>query len=49
MTNDPNDPYDKGAPDYQTGEKKNFKFQVICAGVKALMQAAAAAGALSEP
>ena len=38
VTNDPNDPYDKGAPDYQTGEKKNFKFQVICAGVKALIR-----------
>jgi len=37
-SNDPNDPYDKGAPDYQTGEKKNFKFQVICAGVKALIR-----------
>ena len=24
-TNDPNNPYDKGAPDYQSGEKKDRK------------------------
>ena len=31
--------YDKGAPDYQTGVKKDLKWRVICAGVEALMKA----------
>ena len=35
-TNDPNDQYDQGAPDYQTGEKQNLKWRVICAGVRRL-------------
>ena len=37
-TNDETDVYDKGAPDYQTGEKKNRKWQIICAGVEALIK-----------
>ena len=37
-TNDETDKYDKGAPDYQTGDKKDLKHQVICAGVERLME-----------
>ena len=37
-TNDPNNPYDKGAPDWQTGEHKNLKWRVICAGVRRLLE-----------
>ena len=37
-TNDPNDLYDKGAPDWQTGENKNLKWRVICAGVQRLLE-----------
>ena len=36
-TNDPNDPYDKGAPDYQSGEKKDTKWRIICSGVESLI------------
>lgn len=32
------DPYDAGAPDYQSGDKKDLKWRVICAGVEALMK-----------
>ena len=35
-TNDPNDQYDQGAPDYQAGKKQNLKWRVICAGVRRL-------------
>ena len=37
-TNDPNNPYDKGAPDWQKGRKKNRKWRVICAGVQRLLE-----------
>ena len=37
-SNDPNNPYDKGAPDWQSGEKKDLKWRVICAGVEALAE-----------
>lgn len=37
-TNDPNNPYDKGAPDWQTGEDKNLKWRVICVGVQRLLE-----------
>ena len=37
-TNDPNNPYDKGAPDWQKGKKKNLKWRVICAGVQRLLE-----------
>ena len=37
-TNDPNDPYDKGAPDYQGGEKKDLKFRAIVNGVRKLIR-----------
>ena len=37
-TNDPNDPYDKGAPDYQSGEKKNRKWEIIVQGVQTLIR-----------
>ena len=37
-TNDESDPYDKGAPDYQTGDKKDLKWRIICAGVERLVQ-----------
>ena len=36
---DPEDPYDKGAPDYQSGEKKDLKWRVVCAGVESLIKA----------
>ena len=36
---DPEDPYDKGAPDYQSGEKKDLKWRVVCAGVENLIKA----------
>ena len=36
---DPEDPYDKGAPDYQSGENKDLKWRVVCAGVKSLIKA----------
>jgi len=36
-SNDPNDPYDKGAPDYQSGEKKDLKHRIIVEGVKRLI------------
>ena len=37
-TNDPSDPYDKGAPDHQTGKKTNLKWSIICAGVQNLIK-----------
>ena len=37
-TNDPADPYDHGAPDHMSGEKKNLKWRIICAGVEKLIQ-----------
>jgi len=37
-TNDPSNPYDKGAPDWQSGKKKNLKHRVICAGVERLIE-----------
>jgi len=37
-TNDPNDKYDQGAPDWQTGENKGRKWRVICAGVQRLIE-----------
>ena len=37
-TNDKNDKYDRGAPDYQSGEKKNLKWRIVCAGVERLIQ-----------
>jgi hypothetical protein len=37
-TNDPDNPYDKGAPDWQTGENKDLKWRVICAGVQRLIE-----------
>ena len=37
-TNDPNNPYDKGAPDWQKGENKDRKWRVICAGVQRLIE-----------
>ena len=36
---DPNDPYDKGAPDYQSGERKDLKWRLVCAGVESLVKA----------
>ena len=36
-TNDESDQYDKGAPDYQKGDKKDLKWRVICAGVERLI------------
>jgi len=32
------DHYDVGAPDFQTGEKKDLKFRVICKGVEELIE-----------
>ena len=37
-TNDPNDPYDKGAPDWQSGENKDLKFRAIVNGVRTLIE-----------
>ena len=37
-TNDRENPYDKGAPDYQSGDKKDKKWRIICKGVEALIQ-----------
>ena len=37
-TNDPNNPYDKGAPDWQQGKNKDLKWRVICAGVQRLIE-----------
>ena len=37
-TNDASDVYDKGSPDWQSGEKKNLKWRVICAGVERLIK-----------
>ena len=37
-TNDASDVYDKGSPDWQSGEKKNLKWRVICAGVARLIE-----------
>jgi len=37
-TNQPDDPYDKGCPDWQSGEKKDLKWRVICAGVEKLIE-----------
>ena len=37
-TNDKNDQYDRGAPDYQSGDKKDLKWRIICAGVERLVQ-----------
>ena len=36
-TNDPNDKYDKGAPDWQSGAKKDLKWRLICQGVRTLV------------
>ena len=36
-TNDPNDKYDKGAPDWQSGAKKDLKWRLICQGVRKLV------------
>ena len=36
-TNNPNDPFDKGAPDWQTGPKKDLKHRVICAAIEQLI------------
>ena len=36
-TNGASDVYDKGSPDWQSGEKKNLKWRVICAGVERLI------------
>ena len=36
-TNDKNDKYDRGAPDWQSGEKKDLKHRVIVGGVEALV------------
>ena len=35
---DPNDKYDKGGPDWQSGEKKNLKWRIIVAGVERLIE-----------
>ena len=37
-TNDETDVYDKGAPDYQTGEKKDLKWRLVRDGVEALVR-----------
>ena len=37
-TNDPNNPYDKGAPDWQKGKNKDLKWRVICKGVQRLIK-----------
>jgi len=37
-TNDASDVYDKGSPDWQSGEKKNLKWRIICAGVERLVE-----------
>ena len=37
LSNDPNDKYDKGAPDWQSGEKKDLKWRLICQGVRNLV------------
>ena len=37
-TNDPNNPYDQGAPDWQSGKHKDCKWRVICAGVQRLIE-----------
>ena len=36
-SNDPDDKYDKGAPDWQSGEKKDLKWRLICQGVRTLV------------
>ena len=35
---DPTDPYDKGAPDYQSGARKDLKWRLICEGVGELVK-----------
>ena len=37
-TNDPTDLYDKGAPDWQSGAKKDLKYKIICQGVENLIK-----------
>jgi hypothetical protein len=37
-SNDPNDKYDRGSPDWQSGPNKDLKWRVICAGVKRLCE-----------
>ena len=37
-TNDPEDEYDKGAPDWQSGKRKDSKHRIICAGVQSLVE-----------
>ena len=37
-TNDPDDVYDCGCPDWQSGKKKDLKWRVICAGVERLIK-----------
>ena len=36
-TNDPSDKYDQGAPDWQSGAKKDLKWRLICQGVRTLV------------
>ena len=36
-TNDKNDKYDQGAPDWQSGAKKDLKWRLICQGVRNLV------------
>ena len=36
-TNDPKDKYDQGAPDWQSGAKKDLKWRLICQGVRKLV------------
>ena len=37
-TSDPQDKYDKGAPDKQSGPDKDLKYKIICKGVENLMK-----------
>ena len=37
-TNDPSDVYDHGAPDHQSGAKKDLKWRIICDGVQRLIE-----------
>ena len=36
-SNDPSDKYDQGAPDWQSGAKKDLKWRLICQGVRTLV------------
>ena len=33
-SNNPSDVHDQGAPDYQSGEKRDLKWRVVCAGAR---------------